>query len=65
MRFATVGCLGLIRAPPLSQHEPAAVREFGSVNAGIGTAAPDQDDQPGAKGASTYDIKHQQAPLSH
>jgi hypothetical protein len=50
---------------PLSQRESAAVREFGSVNAGIGTAAPDQDDQPGAKGASTYDIKHQQAPLSH
>jgi hypothetical protein len=29
------------------------------------TAAPDQDDQPGAKGASTNDVKHQQAPLSH
>jgi len=29
------------------------------------TAAPDQNDQAGAKGASTNDIKHQQAPLSH
>jgi len=29
------------------------------------TPAPDQDDQAGAKGASTNDIKHQQAPLNH
>jgi hypothetical protein len=31
----------------------------------MSTAAPDQDDEPGAKGASTNDIKYQQAPLSH
>jgi hypothetical protein len=51
-------------ARPFFAVRPWAVREFGSLNAVSSTASPDEDNQPGAKGASTNDIKHQQAALS-
>jgi hypothetical protein len=51
--------------PPWLNPRPAPLSQYDAACLQISrTAAPDQDDHPGAKGASTNHIKHQQAPLS-
>ena len=60
----TGGALALIPAQPLYRRRARGRRTIRSVMRVSSTTAPDQDDQPGAKGGRPNHIKHQQAPLS-